>query len=339
MIFDVKPKEDMRELLFRENEARKLKELVEKGVWVVVLGPRMVGKTSLIKVTSRGFRSIYVNLWGARGLNDLLERLVRGVPQDSLGKRILSSIDSLTLGPLPNATLKNRTRVIVDILGELGRRGKIVVILDEVQELKSATKPLWDLLSYIFYTFPDISFIFSGSMTGLIRVILSPPEGSPLVGRKPVKVELSPFTDSQSREFLRRGFEEVGMQISDEVEEITAELDGVPGWLTLYGYLRVHQGVGHREALEETKVEACKVLRESFSHFLEDKRNREVYFQVIRRLPGRWSEIRKGLNVSDEVLNQSLKSLQDWFFVKKINEVYDVHDRMIRYCALNDLLG
>ncbi|AWR99853.1 AAA family ATPase [Metallosphaera hakonensis] len=338
MIFDVKPKESQKELLFRDEEVRKLTGLMEAGIWTVVMGPRMVGKTSLIKVASKGIRSVYVNLWGARGLNDLLERMLRGLSRDSVWRRVLSSVDSLSLGPLPSITLRNRSKVIGDILGELGSQGKVVVILDEVQELRSVTKPLWDLLSYTFYTYPNVSFVFTGSVSGLIRVILSPPPGSPLVGRKPVKLELAPFTENQSREFLRLGFKEAGLPVGGEIEEATSELDGIPGWLTLYGYLRLHQGLSHLDAIEQTRVEACKVLKEAFSHFLEDKRNKDLYLELIRRLPSRWSEIKRSLNVSDEVLSESLKSLQDWFFIKKINETYDVQDRMMRYCALSGLL-
>ncbi len=256
-----------------------------------------------------------------------------------MGRKMLSGLDSITLSPIPSITIKNKSKIISDILEELGSRGKVVIILDEVQELRSVTKPLWDLLSYIFYTFRNISFVFTGSMTGLIKVILSPPNGSPLVGRKPVKLELNPFTEIQSKEFLRRGFSEAGMSIPNNIEEVLVELDGIPGWLTLYGHLRVNQGLDHSRALEETKIEACKVLKESFLHFLEDKRNKELYLEVIRRMPGRWSEIKRGgLDVSDEILSNALRSLQDWFFIKKVNEVYDLHDKIMRYCAINDLL-
>ncbi|MCG3110017.1 hypothetical protein L3N51_02314 [Metallosphaera sp. J1] len=332
----MRPKEDLRELLFRDEEAERLARLVKQGMWTVVLGPRMVGKTSLIKATLKGSRSVYVNLWGARNLSDLLERLSRSL-QDPLSRRIFSRVDSLTLGPLPSVTLRNRSRVIGDILGELSRTGRVVVILDEVQELSSVTKQLWDILSYVFYSFPNVTFVFTGSMTGLIRVVLSPPEGSPLVGRKPVRLELKPFTEPQSREFLRRGFEESGMKVP-EVDEVVGELDGIPGWLTLYGYLRVHQGLDHERAMEETRMEACKVLKESFSHFLRGRRNRDMYLEIVKRLPSRWSELKRAVGASDEVLREALRSLQDWFYVKKINEVYEVHDRMMRFCALNDLI-
>ncbi len=34
MIFDIRPKEDLRELLFRDDEARKLARLMDEGIWL-----------------------------------------------------------------------------------------------------------------------------------------------------------------------------------------------------------------------------------------------------------------------------------------------------------------
>ncbi len=50
---------------------------------------------------------------------------------------------------------------------------------------------------------------------------------------------LRKFTPNQSREFLKRGFNELGMNIANhEIDEVINKLDGIPGWLTLYGYYR-----------------------------------------------------------------------------------------------------
>ncbi len=48
MLFDLKPKESRRDLFGRDEEFSELVRLVESGVWVVVLGKRMTGKTSLV---------------------------------------------------------------------------------------------------------------------------------------------------------------------------------------------------------------------------------------------------------------------------------------------------
>jgi hypothetical protein len=48
-LFDLAPKESEEALFGRDREVAELTRLVEARRWVVVLGPRMVGKTSLVK--------------------------------------------------------------------------------------------------------------------------------------------------------------------------------------------------------------------------------------------------------------------------------------------------
>ncbi len=83
-LFDLNPKESPKELFAREKELDELVHLVEARRWVAILGPRMVGKTSLIKAANvklenAGFKTVYVNLWGAQRTQGLLNALARGL--------------------------------------------------------------------------------------------------------------------------------------------------------------------------------------------------------------------------------------------------------------------
>ena len=51
-LFNLNPKESPKELFGREKELKELIDLIKAKRWVAVLGPRMVGKTSLLKVAS-----------------------------------------------------------------------------------------------------------------------------------------------------------------------------------------------------------------------------------------------------------------------------------------------
>ncbi|MEM0019835.1 MULTISPECIES: hypothetical protein [Metallosphaera] len=42
-----------------------------------------------------------------------------------------------------------------------------------------------------------------------------------------------------------------------------------------------------------------------------------MYLEILKRLPGRWVELRKGLEASDEAPCKKLRVLQDLFYVKK----------------------
>ncbi|MEM2514683.1 MAG: hypothetical protein QXU81_10310 [Candidatus Bathyarchaeia archaeon] len=68
---------------------------------------------------------------------------------------------------------------------------KCVIALDEAQELAAISGRLLKLLANIFNTHPNIVFIFTGSMFGLMKILLEPASSSPLYGRSPAKIYLS----------------------------------------------------------------------------------------------------------------------------------------------------
>ena len=72
-LFDLHPKEKPDELFRREAEITFLVDVARAKRWAAVLGPRMVGKTSLLKVActilrDEGFLAVYANLRGTTGM-------------------------------------------------------------------------------------------------------------------------------------------------------------------------------------------------------------------------------------------------------------------------------
>src|SRR5271169_5063778 len=90
-LFDLNPKDSARSLFGRDAELEQLVRLVEAGRWVAVLGPRVVGKTSLVKAANGRMsrRSVYVNLWGATGALGFMNAFVTGL---NSSKTVLSKI-------------------------------------------------------------------------------------------------------------------------------------------------------------------------------------------------------------------------------------------------------
>src|SRR5215472_1411272 len=80
-LFDLNPKETPDALFGRDEELDKIARLVNEGRWTAVLGPRMVGKTSLIRAAAKRFRrpTVYVSLWGAVGTRGFIDAVVQGV--------------------------------------------------------------------------------------------------------------------------------------------------------------------------------------------------------------------------------------------------------------------
>ncbi|WP_048151950.1 ATP-binding protein [Thermococcus cleftensis] len=89
--FNVHPRTDIRTLHGRKREAEKLLKVLRASGWGVVLGPRMVGKTSLSIATAVEYAKsvrtavIYLNLSTAKSFHDLTVRLLGAVSK--LGSR------------------------------------------------------------------------------------------------------------------------------------------------------------------------------------------------------------------------------------------------------------
>ena len=80
----------------------------------------------------------------------------------------------------------------------------------------------------------------TGSEVGLLFDFLKfNAPNAPLFGRYHHDIVLGRFSPELSAEFLRRGFDEGEVKVSErEIKGAIEELDGIVGWLALYGYVR-----------------------------------------------------------------------------------------------------
>ncbi len=315
MLFDLRPKECRSELFGREKELDELHRLV-RSEWVIILGRRMCGKTSLLKTFLREVNGIYVNLMGVRSIRGFVVELMKVV-------RTLRIEVNLGLAKI------SWMRLAEDIFSKLEGR---IVGLDEVQELPpnyflKLLKKLWDTY--------DIKLVMTGSMMGIISNLLEPKPSSPMYGRVPAILRLRPFTREQSIEFLRRGFAECGVAIHDwEIEEVVENLDGYPGWLTYYGNYRCVRGLTHSEALEEVYREGKLVMVDELKRFLRSRRNYSKYLEILRNLPARWSDLEKKLSINKKVLRDMLRALENAQLIGKVGATYTIPDPILRRAVL-----
>lgn len=208
MLFDLRPKENQKDLFGRGEELQELEKLVVSE-WIAIVGARMTGKTSLVKtfVAEKSRRgdamALYINLLGAKGIRDFVTKL-----SESLSHKVTSREISLKI---PFAEVTSSSRLVEGVFSQLRSTKKdVVVVLDEVQELYRVSGQFLKMLKMIHDTYPRVRFIFTGSMFGLMRTLLKPKTSSPMYGRKPVKIELIPFPEEDSMNFLKRGFKELG---------------------------------------------------------------------------------------------------------------------------------
>ena len=351
-LFDLRPKDTREGMYGRRDEISQVTELIEHGSWLVLLGPRMVGKTSIAKVACndlpRQYSSVYLNLYGVNSSYGLLEALAHGISASrTLFEKIkdfLQRTEEFSVGADSfsiRVTNKPMTR-IWDLIAAIGSiKHKTVLVLDEVQELSVISGHLLKLLANIFNTYKNITFVFTGSMMGLIHTLLDPQPTSPLYGRSPAKIYISPFNESQSLEFLQKGFKEYGRRIDESaLREIVSNLDGIPGWLTLYGnYVAVRKRT-HNKALEETRKEARKIIKDELDHFLSG-RDRAAHIQALKATSygASWTEIKnaiamaKGGSANDWTVKTIIDNLVDAMYLAKEENTnaYRVLDPLVRY--------
>ncbi len=364
-MFDLHPKESPSELFGMDREIDTLVGLIKARRWVALLGRRMMGKTSLLKTVSvkmreeRSIKSIYLNLWGIKGIDGLLNSLIDGINNEKSilekVKDMIKNIEGISVSTdgisLSLSALNRPTSTLQKILASVGRDGNdYTIMLDEVQELAGVSIHLLRVLANIFNTYPNLIFVFTGSMSGLIRTLLEPTQGSPLYGRSPAVMYLKPFNREKARAFLIEGFKECKTMMGGRwrgrdikvvdwmIDEAIDRLDGVPGWLTLYGNKVGVEGLEHKEALKSVIKEGMKIVDSELEHFLANKPNRGLYMDVLKIIassPSHWSEIKRilrirGYIVNDATLSNVLNGLKGSFLIDKSDDIYRIEDPILK---------
>lgn len=317
MLFDLRPKEKLKDLFGRREEYAELSRLVDAGSWVAVLGKRMTGKTSLIKTYAKEKGGVYLNLMGARGIEDLARKLMT-----ESGFRLEEVGINLKLLHM------KWSKVAEDTFSRLKDK---VIVLDEIQEVSSPY--LLKVLKNAWDTHRDLRLILSGSYIGILKGLLDPGASSPLYGRRPAKIILTTFPSETSRSFLMAGFKQhKQVEVTEkEMAEAVEKLNGYAGWLTHYGNFRSTRKLSHEEALKETVGEGSKTLVLELNNFLRNRR-KDIYVKVLRMavVGARWSEIRKEVEVNNKVLRDILHSLTAVMLLEEKAGYYWIGDPILR---------
>lgn len=179
-------------------------------------------------------------------------------------------------------------------------------------------------------------------MFGLMKTLLEPTSSSPLYGRSPAKLYLNPFEKELAIGFLRKGFEEQKLTLKDEIiNEVVERLDGIPGWLTLYGNNLAVRKLPHQKALEETISEGIKIVKDELEHFLEG-RDKQAYLAALKATAtsARWTEIKgaveitKASPVNDATIYRIIENLKAAMLIEEKENVYRINDPMLRTLLL-----
>ncbi len=353
MLFSPYPKTKREELYDRENELEELKEAVRRGErLILLLGMRRLGKSSLLNVTLNElpnpsvkvdvrktyfeYSSVNRYIIGKTLLSSLSgkKRLVEEV------KTFLSRVRGIAFsGMKVEITSKDFSMTeLLEALNEYGReRERVVIAFDEAQYLRFGGATRYDgIIAYAMDNLENLTFILTGSEVGLLLDFLKfdNPE-APLFGRYHHDISLERFSKELSQEFLRKGFEEAGFPVRKrEIEDTVKKLDGIVGWLSLYGYIRVTRKLNHEKALEEVLREAKSVINTELSRLFAYSPRYRVILRAVALGYSRWSDIKDYLTLKLGYINDSnfstlLENLVKYGYVEKKEGQYTIPDPVL----------
>ncbi|MGC8607765.1 MAG: AAA family ATPase [Vulcanisaeta sp.] len=356
MLFDPKPKEKREDLFDRDEELSKLRLGLNYPI-TLLLGIRRSGKSSLIKVLMNEGKNnniwLYIDLRKYEGNAYLTYRHLINEVERALNtwpewlRKLLHGIRGINISD-PGIELrlswgKNRVELadLFDKLSEISEREskRVIVVFDESQELRKLKG--YNILYPLAYAYDNLKlhFLLTGSQIGMVyRFLRLNDPDSPLFGRAMYEVFIKPFTREQAIKFLKAGFREVGLSVSDEyLEDAYNNLGGIPGWLTFYGFNYLQSG-NHYESIRRTLEYAIDLIKQEFENFLknrEEARERYYTLMMICSHGCRWSdakrylEAKEGVRIDDKKITELLQNLVDSSFLMKENDIYKPSDPLI----------
>lgn len=356
MLFDPEPKTRREDLYDRENELKSLLTYLKKERLIIIYGVRRVGKTSLLRVALnegaipyayidiRGMYDKSGNVSPSLFLKDLVDSFkrnlvfyervkfdIRGALNNLRGLRFKDF--EIEFSPIVKVDLHDLFKRIDDWCIDHGIR--FILALDEAQYLRySRFYSL--LLSWIFDNLKEITIVLAGSEVGLLQDFLeSSKVGRPLGGRVKFEIKLDRFNLEQSIDFLEKGFLQTNVRPGvDEIEKTVRELDGIVGWLTMYGRYRV-SGLSHEESLSKTIKEAESIVKDELYNLIKDSKER--YFTILKSICqgyNSWAAIKDYLEMkvspmADSHFNYLLNRLVKFGFIEKNRDGYSITDPIL----------
>ena len=342
-----------------------LLQAILRGNTSVLLGPRRVGKTSVVGVVAekfarkRGHHYIYFNFSrfiGAKAISisDIEPK------RTSLGLITMSKSYSLSLRGISVEVRKTSIEefasdfsTLLRVLSQNATRG--LLVFDEAQVLaRLKNLDFRGLLQEITDSYPNISIVFTGSMPGMLMEYLNPEASRPNFMRSAEVFTLPRWTVQEGMEFLKNGFEAYGFKVMDELEleRAVKELGGVPGFVSYYGLTAVNlvrSGVSLEEALPKALEESRGFALDEWKRDLEAFLNvysSPIYIGILKVLARAYPTALRGAEVYKELdkmgaapkriqhIYKYLDTLEKAGFIRSERKSFWVEDPLLRAVLL-----
>ncbi len=361
MLFSLEPKTNTKDLFDREKELEKISDAVEKDRIIVLDGLRRIGKTSVLKsfLNSSKHFNIFIDcrkFMKGSTINTYefdkgVARSIQNEIKNSAFQKLIFTISSVNIKGI-ELTFKDRKKDLSSILSDINdslenKNRKFIVAFDEAQYLRfygRGGKKFLYLMAYAYDNLKNIVFVLTGSEIGVLFDFLKLEDpDEPLYARYTTEISLSRFTRDQSFEFLRKGLKEIGVKPSEnDLSRVVEELDGIVGYLSMFGYEIYRNGPDFKSALEKTNRVAAALVKKEIDALIQKSSNYAYVLNAIALKMNRYSLIKKYVEakyrkIYDSTLSNILDALVKQSFVeieyKKSAKIYYIADPIVeKFC-------
>jgi AAA+ ATPase superfamily predicted ATPase len=360
LLFDLKPKTKREELFGRQRELDNLLSSMMKYPLTLIAGVRRIGKTSLLK-TALGECTHSVMYLDARRLEEegytrqalyelFSEELSSAGGLWFKAKDYLKRVKGVHLGLVGvdidwdkgGARLSSLFRALDEWASEQGK--VLVIAVDGAQVLRrlAGGKGRINFVQLIAYSYDNLTntrFVLTGSEVGLLHEFLGleNPE-SALYARGYNTITLERFDRETSLGFLEAGFRELGVKVSKELlNEVVGRLDGLVGWLTLFGYTASEGGA--EVVLEEVLRKSKGIVKKEIDAVLRRSNHYKPILKALSQGKSGWSQLKRelinqtGRFISDAQFNRALTTLVSLSLVEHNQNGYIIPDPILAEVA------
>lgn len=353
LYFDPRPKTKKEDLYDREKELEQFFKALSYAPLIVVTGLRRTGKTSFVNVALsecgcpfafldlRGlpFNPSYVDI--VRRLEAAFRRIDRKWISD-LSEALKHLKGVSVLGSELSFEWGKAGVDLAEFFGEIDscaaeKKKKFVIAFDEIQVIRG-DKWMLRFLAHVVDSYHNIVVGVTGSEVGVLFDFLGFDQpDSPLYGRHFVQVQMKNFSAGMAKEFLVSGFKQIKLEPSAEVLEYAIKrLDGVPGWLTLFGVRCRDRNACSKELVDEVASEAGKLAREEVLKIVALSRRYGVALNFLAKIgEASWSQIKSVIetkearSVTNHAVTTILRNLCNMGIIMETDNRYVISDTLL----------